>query len=102
MQARPTETASGKVINRSPNSCYVLKDDPVLSGTDITHPQQGFDEGTGGSGQPNVNFGFTGHGKSVFEKVTKEIAHRGQEAQLPGVSKEAAPCSTSPSRSTAS
>jgi SecD/SecF fusion protein len=90
VQARPTEDQSGKVVNASPNSYYVLKDDPVLNGSDITHPQQGFDEGAGGNGQPNVNFGFTGHGKSTFEKVTKDIAHRGQEAQLPGVSKEAA------------
>jgi SecD/SecF fusion protein len=88
VQARPTETAAGKIINHSPNSWYVLKDDPVLSGSDITHPQQGFNES--GNGEPNVNFGFTGHGKSVFEKVTKEIAHRGQEAQLPGVSHAAA------------
>ncbi|HXB16371.1 MAG TPA: protein translocase subunit SecD [Solirubrobacteraceae bacterium] len=90
LQARPTESQAGKVVNRNPNSFYVLKDDPVLNGGDITHPQQGFDEGSGGNGQPNVNFGFTGHGQSTFERVTKEIAHRGQEAQLPGVSKEAA------------
>src|SRR5579871_74039 len=89
LQARPTESQAGKIVNRNPNSFYVLKDDPVLNGGDITHPQQGFDEGSGGNGQPNVNFGFTGHGKSTFERVTKEIAHRGQEAQLPGVSKEA-------------
>ncbi len=90
LQARPTESATGKVINHSPNSFYVLRDDPVLTGSDVTHPQQGFDEGAGGNGQPNVNFGFSGHGKSVFEEVTKKIAHRGQEAQLPGVAKEAA------------
>ena len=76
-----------KSLNRSPNSFFVLKDDPVLTGADVTNPQQGFDEGAGGNGQPNVNFGFTGHGKTVFEQVTKEIAHRGQEAQLPGVPK---------------
>jgi SecD/SecF fusion protein len=90
LQARPTESSAGKVLVKTPNSWYVLKDNPVLSGADITHPQQGFDEGAGGNGQPNVSFGFTGKGKSVFERVTKEIAHRGQEAQLPGVSKEAA------------
>ncbi len=90
VQARPVETATGKVTNPSPNSWYVLNDEPVLRGADITNPQQGFDEGAGGNGQPNVNFGFTSHGKTVFEQVTKEIAHRGQEAQLPGVSKEAA------------
>ncbi len=90
LQARPTETSGGKVLNRNPNSFYVINDDPVLTGADITHPQQGFDEGAGGNGQPNVNFGFTSHGKSTFEAVTKQIAHRGQEAQLPGVSKEGA------------
>jgi len=90
LQARATENASGKVIVKTPNSFYVIKDDPVLNGGDITHPQQGFDEGNGGNGQPNVNFGFTGRGKKVFERITKEIAHRGQEAQLPGVSKEGA------------
>ena len=90
VQARPTETSSGKIVNHSPNSWYVLKDEPVLNGEAITHPQQGFDEGNGGNGQPNVNFGFTSHGAAVFEKVTKEIAHRGQEAQLPGVTKEEA------------
>jgi SecD/SecF fusion protein len=90
VQAHPVESASGKISNPSPNSWYVLNDEPVLTGADITHPQQGFDEGSGGNGQPNVNFGFTSHGKSVFEGVTKKIARRGQEAQLPGVPKEAA------------
>jgi SecD/SecF fusion protein len=90
VQARPVETATGKVTNPSPNSWYVLNDNPVLTGSDITHPVQGFNEAAGESGQPNVNFGFTSHGKNVFQKVTKEIAHRGQEAQLPGVNKEAA------------
>ncbi len=91
LQARPVESPkTGKVTQQSPNSFYVVNDDPVLTGADITNPQQGFDEGGGGSGAPNVNFGFTSHGKEVFQRVTKEIAHRGQEAQLPGVSHEAA------------
>jgi SecD/SecF fusion protein len=90
VQARPVEATSGKVIQRSPNSWYVIDDDPVLTGAQITHPQQGFDEGAGENGQPNVTFGFTSNGNKVFERVTREIAHRGQEAQLPGVSKEAA------------
>ncbi len=88
VQARATEDEkTGKVINPSPNSWYVLNDDPVLKGSDITNPTQSNDEATG---QPDVTFGFTSYGKGVFERVTKEIAHRGQEAQLPGVSKEAA------------
>jgi SecD/SecF fusion protein len=97
VQARPTETARGRIINHSPDSFYVIKDNPVLSGADLTHPQQGYAEVGGGngllpkvSGIAAVRFGFTSHGASVFEQVTKEIAHRGQEAQLPGVAKEAA------------
>ena len=89
-QARPVESSAGKITQQSPNSFYVLNDEPVLTGADIKNPQQGFDEGAGGTGAPNVNFGFTSRGQGVFQRVTKEIAHRGQEAQLPGVSKEAA------------
>ncbi len=87
LQAHPVESASGKISNPSPNSWYVLKDDPVLEGDNVTNPTQSNDESTG---QPDVTFGFTSHGKKVWEQVTKEIAHRGQEAQLPGVSKEQA------------
>jgi SecD/SecF fusion protein len=87
VQARPVEGANGKVTQASPNSWYVLNDDPVLEGSNITNPQEGSESE---SGTPDVNFGFTSHGKSVFQRVTKEIAQRGQEAQLPGVTKEGA------------
>jgi SecD/SecF fusion protein len=87
VQARPVEGANGKVTQASPNSWYVLNDDPVLTGSDIKNPQEGSENE---SGTPDVNFGFTSHGQSVFQKVTKEIAQRGQEAQLPGVTKEGA------------
>src|SRR5271156_4942650 len=87
VQARPVEAADGKITQASPNSWYVLNDDPVLEGSDITNPQESSESE---SGEPDVNFGFTSHGQSVFQQVTKEIAQRGQEAQLPGVSKEAA------------
>jgi SecD/SecF fusion protein len=90
MEARPIESASGKVTQKSPNSWFVLLDRPVLTGADVKNPRQGFDEGAGGTGAPNVTFEFTGHGQNVFQQTTKEIAHRGQEAQLPGVPKEAA------------
>ncbi len=87
VQARPVEGAAGKVTQASPNSWYVLNDDPVLTGSDIKNPQESSESE---SGTPDVNFGFTSHGKSVFQRVTKEIAQRGQEAQLPGVTKEGA------------
>jgi SecD/SecF fusion protein len=87
-QARPEEsTTTGKVLNASPNSWYVLNDDPVLNGSDIKNPAQGFENGAGGSGAPDVTFDFTSHGGSVFEKVTKEISQRGENAALPGAGK---------------
>ena len=66
----------------------MLNDDPVLERRDITNPPQSNDEAdraarTSPSASPRT-------ARSVFEQVTKEIAHRGQEAQLPGVTKEAA------------
>jgi hypothetical protein len=88
VQAHPVEDENtGRVINPSPNGWYVLNDDPALSGADIMNPAQSNDEVTG---QPNVTFGFTPYGKVAFERLTREVAHRGQEAQVPGVSKEAA------------
>ena len=97
VQAHPEES-DNRIVKSAPNSFYVLNDDPVLSGEDINNPRQGlFNPQQGcclyegeGTGQPDVIFGFTSHGKTVFEQVTKEIAHRGQEAQLPGVTKEEA------------
>ena len=53
---------------------FVLKDHVALFGNDITNPQQSTDQ----TGNPDVSFGFTGHGKNAFQKVTGDIAHRGQ------------------------
>jgi SecD/SecF fusion protein len=66
------------------NSYYVLNDDPALSGKEIKNPQQAFDNGTGGTGQPNVTFNFTSQGRKTFEAVTKVIAQRGQHTALLG------------------
>jgi SecD/SecF fusion protein len=85
VQAMPLTAASGKVIDASPDSWYVLNDDPALTGADIKNPRQSLDNG--GSGQPNVVFEFSSSGGKTFQRVTKEIAERGQQAQLPGISK---------------
>ncbi len=87
VQAHPQEFQS-KVVKAEPNSFYVLNDNPVLEGGDINSPQQSTQSEGGGSGLPDVTFGFDSHGKTVFERVTKEIAKRGENAQLPGVTKE--------------
>ncbi|MHB1468024.1 MAG: protein translocase subunit SecD [Solirubrobacteraceae bacterium] len=82
------EHETGKVIKQSPESFYVLRDDVVLTGNSIRNPAQSTE--TGGAGQPIVTFGFTSEGANIFERVTRKIAERGQERQLPGVSKEQA------------
>ncbi len=90
VQSRPVESSNGKVTNHNPNSFYVLNDDPVLTGNDITNPQQSFDEGGGGTRSAERHVRLHLHGKGAFENVTKQIARRGQESQLPGVGKEQA------------
>ncbi len=52
---------------------YVLRDNVALFGNDITNPQQSTDQ----AGSPDVTFGFSGNGASAFQKVTSQIAHRG-------------------------
>jgi SecD/SecF fusion protein len=89
-QARPIEGKGGKVSEQSPESWYVLNDNPSITGSEIKNPRQGLDNGAGGNGQPNVTFEFDSKGRKTFERVTKEIAERGQNAQLPGVPKAAA------------
>lgn len=88
VQSRPVESATGEIVNASPNSWYVINDNPVLSGADLI-PQQS-SEAAGGQGLPTIEFSFTRHGMSVYEQMTREAARRGKEAQLPGISREAA------------
>jgi SecD/SecF fusion protein len=67
--------SNGKPIEGIENAgWYALKDEPALSGTEITNPKQESDE----FGQPNVTFGFTGDGRKAFQEVTRRIAQRGQ------------------------
>jgi SecD/SecF fusion protein len=87
-QAQPITGKEGKVTQPSPESWYVLNDNPVLNGQEIKNPRQSLDNG--GSGAPNVTFEFSSKGISTFKRVTREIAERGQQAQLPGVPKAAA------------
>jgi SecD/SecF fusion protein len=67
-----------------PPAWYVLKDQPILGGTDIKNPEQNVDNGPGETGQPNVTFDFTGHGANVWEKFTRKLSQRGQEFSLGG------------------
>jgi SecD/SecF fusion protein len=64
------------------NRWFVLKDQPVLNGTKIKNPEQGFDNGAGESGAPNVTFDFTGGGDKIWQKFTRELSQRGSESSL--------------------
>jgi SecD/SecF fusion protein len=68
------------------NLYYVLRDNPALSGKEIKNPEQSFDNGAGGTGQPIVTFSFTDKGRKAFQKTTRAIAQRGQSQALPGTS----------------
>jgi SecD/SecF fusion protein len=70
--------AQGQVIEDAEPGWYALKDDPALSGTEITRPKQETSE----TGEPNVTFGFTDSGRSNFQEVTRRIAQRGAASAI--------------------
>jgi SecD/SecF fusion protein len=64
---------NGDLLENAEPGWFALKDNPALSGTEITHPKQETDEG----GRPNVTFKFTDSGRQAFQEVTRTIAQRG-------------------------
>ncbi len=70
-----------------PDRYWVIQDNPALSGTDITNPEQNFDQQ--GGNEPIVTFGFTDEGREAFHDITREIAQRGQDNALPGTNPNA-------------
>ena len=70
--------SGGKVVEDAEPGWYALKDNPALSGTDITDPKQETNE----FGQPNVSFSFTDEGQDAFQEVTRAIAQRGQASAI--------------------
>jgi SecD/SecF fusion protein len=84
-QAQPVTGTDGKVTQPSPESWYVLNDDPALNGEQIKNPTESTDSNTG---QPDVTFEFSSSGGKIFQRVTKEIAQRGEQSALPGIRKE--------------
>jgi SecD/SecF fusion protein len=77
---------TGKIDKTAKPGWYALKDNPALSGTDITDPKQEFGE----FNEPNVSFGFTDSGREAFQEVTRQIAQRGQAAAIGPVAGEQA------------
>src|SRR5215213_2095670 len=56
---------------------WVIKDNPVLGGTDIKNPEQNFEGGAGG--QPIVTMDFSDKGRKAFADTTRAIAQRGAD-----------------------
>ncbi|HET8954134.1 MAG TPA: protein translocase subunit SecD [Solirubrobacterales bacterium] len=78
--------SSGRIVEDAEPGWYALKDQPALSGHDITNPEQTY----GPNNEPVVSFNFTGSGQDSFQEVTREIARRGQERAIGPVSSEEA------------
>jgi SecD/SecF fusion protein len=70
--------ANGQVLENAEPGWFALKDDPALSGTEITSPKQETDE----NGAPNVTFKFTDSGRQNFQEVTRQIAQRGAASAI--------------------
>ncbi len=82
----PTDE-SGQVDDTAQPGWYALKDDPALSGTDITDPEQTY--GQVGN-EPQVSFKFTDEGRDAFHEITRRIAQRGQAQAIGPVAGEQA------------
>jgi SecD/SecF fusion protein len=81
LQAIPPDFSKPTRIGDPSAQFFVLKDDVALSGRDITNPQQNTDRN---AGQPDITFGFSNKGKSQFQNVTANVAHRGDLVSGPG------------------
>jgi SecD/SecF fusion protein len=82
---QPSDERGETEFNAEPG-WYAIKDNPALSGIDITNPRQGSNQ----MGQPSITFGFTDQGREAFHELTREIAQWGQARTIGPVSAEQA------------
>ncbi|HET9185875.1 MAG TPA: protein translocase subunit SecD [Solirubrobacterales bacterium] len=66
---------SGKIDETAQPGWFALKDEPALSGSNITNPEQTYAPTTN---EPIVSFNFDSKGQQAFQEVTRRIAQRGQ------------------------
>ncbi len=74
----PVDPQTGKQDENAQPGWFAIKDDPALSGTDITDPEQQLGEFS----EPIVTFKFTDTGREAFHEVTRQIARRGESAAI--------------------
>ena len=82
---KPSDS-NGQTIEDAEPGWYPFKDDPALSGTEITNPKAEQQETSG----PAVTFQFSGQGREAFQEVTRQIAQRGQARSIGPASGEQA------------
>src|SRR4051812_12580739 len=81
----PTDE-EGKLDETADPGWFALKDQPALSGNEITNPEQSY----GPNNEPIVNFEFTSSGREAFQEVTRQIAQRAQASAIGPVGAEEA------------
>jgi len=74
---------SGKLDETAQPGWFALKDEPALSGSNITEPEQTYAPTTN---EPIVSFQFDSKGQQAFQEVTRKIAQRGQARAIGPVS----------------
>jgi len=82
----PTDE-DGQVIEDAEPGWFALKDEPALSGDEITDPEQTYEQT---SNEPVVSFKFTDSGREAFQEVTRQIAQRGKARTIGAVSPQEA------------
>jgi SecD/SecF fusion protein len=75
---------AGQVIEDGEPGWFALKDEPALSGDEITNPEQTYDQ----NNLPVVSFEFTDSGREAFQEVTRQIAQRGKARTIGSVPPE--------------
>ncbi|HVD39373.1 MAG TPA: protein translocase subunit SecD [Solirubrobacterales bacterium] len=72
---------AGQAIEDAEPGWFALKDEPALSGDEITNPEQTYDQ----NNLPVVSFNFTDSGREAFQEVTRQIAQRGKARTIGAV-----------------
>ena len=79
---------------------WVIKDNPVLGGTDIKNPEQSFQDGSGGP--PTVTMEFSDKGRKAFARRPARSRSAARQRRSAGLRIRRTPRTTSRSGSTTS
>jgi SecD/SecF fusion protein len=83
----PSDPSTGEVDESVEKGWFAIKDEPALSGDEITNPEQTYEQATN---LPIVAFEFTDEGREAFQEVTRKIAERGRAQAIGSIGAQAA------------